>query len=747
MVMGGIALKLFPFQENAVLNLIDLTVSPGSKQVIVMKAPTGSGKTVILLEYIDEYLFRVDSNTAFIWFCPGQGGLEEQSQDKMNKLLPNRKTQNIFDAMQNGFDAETTTFINWELVRNRNKNLAIRDGERKNLFDRIADAHRNGIKFIVIIDEEHANDTKKAQDIIDAFSAIHTVRVSATANQNKKCEFFEVDEVDVINSGLITKALYVNEGVTDNVQITTDYDYLLELADKKRKDIQDRYKINERTKSKNIRPLVLIQFPNGQPETIAAVEHKLSEMGYTYENGMVAKWMADEKKNLSEDFTRNDGIPVFLLMKQAVSTGWDCPRAKILVKLREGMSENFEVQTIGRIRRMPEAVHYEDDLLDFCYVYTFDEKYKEGLLSEIDRAYETRRLFLKDKCKTFTLEKQVRDLDFDGLGERDILALLHQHLIFKYKLSDDKAQNKSLLQSAGYVFGDNIINQVLYGQFVRTTDPTNKANLNATNYHTTLQKADTHKNGLQLLHSIDSIKTAIGIPTSKVKVILERLFRKSTKRKYKLIELDTREFYAFVINNAHKLRGEFRDITANMSLQIELVKAPKAFDFHIPEQDFFKYDPGVKSEVEYLSNAYNDYTSGFATSLVRSTSEMLFEQHCEARADIEWVYKNGDTGQQYFSIVYVDGIQHQWLFYADYIVMKKDGTIWVIETKGGESRGIDKNIDIQIGNKFNAFKAYAKQHNLNWGFVRDKDNHLYINNTVFNEDMSDPEWKPISDIF
>ena len=41
---------------------------------------------------------------------------------------------------------------------------------------------------------------------------------------------------------------------------------------------------------------------------------------------------------------------------------------------------------------------------------------------------------------------------------------------------------------------------------------------------------------------------------------------------------------------------------------------------------------------------------------------MLFEQHCEGRQDIEWVYKNGDTGQQYFSIVYVNGIQKQWLF-------------------------------------------------------------------------------------
>ena len=90
------------------------------------------------------------------------------------------------------------------------------------------------------------------------------------------------------------------------------------------------------------------------------------------------------------------------------------------------------------------------------------------------------------------------------------------------------------------------------------------------------------------------------------------------------------------------------------------------------------------------------------------------------------MYKNGDTGQQYFSIVYLDALQHQWLFYADYIVMKKDGTVRVIETKGGESKGKDKNIDIQIENKFNAFKAYAANHSLHWGFVRDKDNRLWL---------------------
>lgn len=114
---------------------------------------------------------------------------------------------------------------------------------------------------------------------------------------------------------------------------------------------------------------------------------------------------------------------------------------------------------------------------------------------------------------------------------------------------------------------------------------------------------------------------------------------------------------------------------------------------------------------------------------------------------IEWVYKNGDTGQQYFSIVYIDALQHQWLFYADCIVMKKDGTVWIIETKGGESHGQDKNIDKQTENKFNAFKIYAAEKCLHWGFVCDKDNQLYINNASFALDMADENWRPLETIF
>lgn len=732
-MVSGININLFDFQERAVIDLLDIATDSRSKQTVIVKSPTGSGKTIILIDFIEEYLTKISSSTAFIWLCPGKGDLEEQSRQKMQKFAPHRYTQNLFDALQNGFDAESTTFINWELVTKKG-NTAIRDSERKNLFDRIAEAHRAGTEFIVIIDEEHSNNTAKAKSIIDAFSAKNIIRVSATAVENKRYEYLEIDEVDVINAGLITKALYVNEGLVDGMEISNDYECLLDLADAKRKAIAARYK----ELGKTIRPLVLIQFPNGQPETIRAVEIKLESMGYTYDNGMVSIWMSEDKRDLPDNLTENDATPVFLLMKQAISTGWDCPRAKILVKLREGMSEGFEIQTIGRIRRMPEARHYEDDLLDFCYVYTFDEKYKAGLLSSMDKAYETRRLFLKDKCKTFTLEKEIRDMDFDGLGEREVLFKIHETLVAKYHLGSDKKQNQRLLADAGYIFGAEIHGQALQGEFVRTSALTESHS-----YITTHKRVDTHKHGMQLMHSIDAIKSSIGMAQNKVKTILERLFRKGGNSSWKLIALETAEFYAFIINNQHKLKEEFREVTAQMAVQTSMQLHPKKSTFHIPEQDFFRYDPNVKSEVEYLSNAYHEYTSGFATSLVRSTCEMLFEQHCEGRQDIEWVYKNGDTGQQYFSIVYVDGIQKQWLFYADYIVMKKDGTVWVIETKGGETKGQDKNIDRQIENKFNAFKAYATKHNLHWGFVRDKDNQLCINNTEFAVDMADEHWVPL----
>lgn len=131
----------------------------------------------------------------------------------------------------------------------------------------------------------------------------------------------------------------------------------------------------------------------------------------------------------------------------------------------------------------------------------------------------------------------------------------------------------------------------------------------------------------------------------------------------------------------------------------------------------------------------------------RYSSERLFEKYCEKNENVKYFYKNGDSGQQYLSIVYKTNLSRQRLFYPDYIVQLKDETIWLIEAKGGEKRGQSKNIDVQIENKFEALKKFAKKHNYNFGFVRDRNEELFLNNTEYMDDMNDDSWVLLEEVF
>ena len=159
---------------------------------------------------------------------------------------------------------------------------------------------------------------------------------------------------------------------------------------------------------KIVRPLVLIQFPNGQPETIKAVETKLESMGYTYDNGMVSIWMSEDKKDLTDNLTDNDGIPAFLLMKQAISTGWDCPRAKILVKLREGMSEQF-----GKYRPLGvfAVCRRQDIMMMICLISAMSIHLMKHIKLDCFPAWIRRTkpvgCFLKDKVQNIYTNKAI----------------------------------------------------------------------------------------------------------------------------------------------------------------------------------------------------------------------------------------------------------------------------------------------------------------------------------------------------
>ena len=153
-------IKDYEFQAQCVEYLIDKTVESSSKQVITVKAPTGAGKTVILIKYVDEFLKNTAKKTAFVWLCPGKGNLEEQSKERMEVMASHIDTRNLMYSMMAGFEPGSVTFINWELVTKKG-NTALKDSERSNLFEKIAEAHKDGTEFVIIIDEEHLNNTNK----------------------------------------------------------------------------------------------------------------------------------------------------------------------------------------------------------------------------------------------------------------------------------------------------------------------------------------------------------------------------------------------------------------------------------------------------------------------------------------------------------------------------------------------------------------------------------------------------------
>lgn len=77
-------IELLPFQRFAIADLQN-AVELGHKEII-LKSCTGSGKTIILTHFMDEYL-KCHNNTVFMWFTPGKGNLEEQSKKKWTLIF------------------------------------------------------------------------------------------------------------------------------------------------------------------------------------------------------------------------------------------------------------------------------------------------------------------------------------------------------------------------------------------------------------------------------------------------------------------------------------------------------------------------------------------------------------------------------------------------------------------------------------------------------------------------------------
>ncbi|MDI3243032.1 DEAD/DEAH box helicase family protein [Arthrobacter sp. AL08] len=85
-----------------------------------------------------------------------------------------------------------------------------------------------------------------------------------------------------------------------------------------------------------------------------------------------------------QDVQHTHGIRV-LLAKDAVSTGWDCPRAEVLVSLRPAREDTYVTQLLGRMVRTPLAQETSVERLNAasCYLPHFDKETAKRVAEEI----------------------------------------------------------------------------------------------------------------------------------------------------------------------------------------------------------------------------------------------------------------------------------------------------------------------------------------------------------------------------
>lgn len=726
-------MQLKNFQLSAVKSLFEAMEKPARD--IILKSPTGSGKTIILTYFMHQYV-QSYCHTVFVWLTPGKGNLEEQSKEKMDKYIHSAQTKLLSDVMTGGFEENDNCFINWEKLTKKGNN-ALKDSERTNFLEHIEHALNGSLHFVVIVDESHQNNTVKADEIIQYFHTDKIIRCSATPKGIKNAEIIEIPEADVIAEGLIKKMLIINEDFPQQVEMENATSYLLKQAYAKQREIRAEFLSN----GKDINPLIVVQIPNKSEKLQDDVERWFETQGVTYENGQLAVWLSDMHENL-EGIEKINAPSVAVIIKQAVAMGWDCPRAAILVKLRDNMDETFEIQTIGRIRRMPEAHHYGKDLLDSCYLYTFDERFTAGVKLSLGKgALEAATLFLKNEYKGITLTSEQRTMVTDHRNPKKAMLSVAKYFEEKFKTGSNKTENKARLQAAGFEFSADILRHTLSGE-------TATLNFASADMNTVIitERLNTHDHGHMYHQKVGKIGMEIGMEYSYMNTIIRKLFDRNFTYSRKILAMEPREVYAFVINNADLLRHTVREAMAAELEQLTLdINQVSKVSFHIPQSCLFTYDGTAKTQLEMKKNVYQGYLS---SAEVRSSSERKFEKFCEKCDAVEWVYKNGDKGNEYLSIVYADNSGKQKNFYPDYII-SVNGEIWVVETKGGFDRsGNSQDIDIFTPKKFAVLKDYLERYSLNGGIVRydEKSEELCICMNSYSEDINSDSWVVLSDI-
>jgi len=690
------------YQDKAVNELVEYTKKIFGRRefgdIIVLQSPTGSGKTVIAAKFIETIIKELlNEQLCFIWLSIGKGELHIQSKNKLDKVFGGFPkvsfVEGEFIGSKDSIERNEVVVVNWEKLRNKNqegewKNKLMRDGERINFREVLINTSKK-LKIIVLIDESHVSvETDRARELLDYINADTVLEMSATPNLKKESSFkWDVDPKDVIESGMIKKSLIINKDFDLIKDSKLDSQTLvLNEAYKKRLYLKSLYEIE----GSNVNPLCLIQIPMSEvgEEKIKIIQEFLYSKEITETNGKLAIWLSDRKSEDLDQISKPDNKIEFLIFKQAVNTGWDCPRAQILTKLREPTNGAFEIQTVGRILRMPEQHHYDNEDMNIGYIYTDSDRI-------IINPYKYYPEMIKDKSSTRIPEYINIDLiAYHKKREvRGELGYDYRQILFKvicdyYEITSyNFDQNKKLLELKGIVFNiDNIDNKILTNHKIEST---------------TIDSPDAKYDATYLDSFINDGMLQGMVETEIRKNIGEiSLFKRSVP----IIKQSLIEFFKLYLGIDSLLDIYKIFIHNKVRFDRMLIESAKAYNVYkksdlakelLDIDEYYRYNISVKTHycgvsvreqpfiIKCVYKPY--YRAILPPPHGNSISENELEEYVDKIDSVKWWWKNGKTGKESFGIKYEYNDEVH-TFYPDYLMQLSNGIVGLFEVKDSHDR-------------------------------------------------------------
>lgn len=736
------------YQQTAVTHIQEKVYSflqkqDDKKRIVTLKAPTGSGKTVIMAGIIESLvtLNKDEDNIdfTFLWLSIGKGELHIQSKRSLENMLGQsvliQSIDEVFGTTQHVLLKDSVLVSSWDKIRARDgqtqewKNIVMKDGDNTNFREMLDNTKIGRNKIILIIDESHSHaKTGRALEIIDLIQPNVIIEVSATptVQSGDAVELYkeEIEAQDVIDEEMIKDQILVNPHITSYEQDDSD-ETVLRTAIQKRDELEKLYKEN----NIDVNPLILIQLPNSRDgEEIQEMVLKFLEKnrGISAYDPRVAIWLDSvESKNRNIiGISKNNAPQQFLLFKQAVDTGWDCPRAQILLKFREVKSEVFEIQILGRILRMPEQKHYTSEALNKAYVYvnsreiTFDiEHYGPNILGD-------KISILQDVYKSIGFNSFYKErADYQDI-KGDFKGILTDSFVEELGLeTGSHLKNIDTLVKQGWKFTSKDLYHDIAVNIVKDVSSIDKYGTPIEDDDYERRKISSRQIEISSKHMFAQMMSpftnrARSIPTMNVAwfSLCNQLFGPD------MVTEDFLSSQTILMLNYSKIEPIFLRAVQKYSL-IRQKKAKENTEhsienFEITSKDYFNSEITERSlyDKHVLQPCYLNKN--------RSEPEKEFEKILEKSKNILWWYKNGEMRKDYFGIRYefdnLDSKDTTHTFYPDYIVKYVDHKIGIFETKSKEDR------DVKTKPKAEALYEYLKKYStkkqpLYGGIVRFKD--------------------------